>query len=404
MATNKLGLLPSQPSQNQIQDSSLSAPIATYRNWLKAGEVMSEDIATIDPQSTVASAARIMSAGKISCLIVSSDGHLSGGVTETDMLKKAVADGQDFRKMKVEQIMSSPIRSIPHDSSVMDTSRIMEIENIRRLVVLKEGEPVGLITQTDMVRVLASYTASIEVSEILTREAVVIASSATVREAAVLMSSQDVSCLVVMNDDTIVGIFTERDLLKRVVALNRDPTKIILREVMSGPVVTIPANYSLMSATKLLEREGIRRLVVMEYDTLLGVITQTDIQRVLTATLQEEEQRYFRLLSESYNSVFTVDLNFKTTYMNNAFMRLLDVADPNELIDKPFLPERFWEVPEQRNQLMGQLRKVGVVVDELSLKTTKGNRLSAILFIMPNKDLTGKVNGGQGILYDMTIK
>jgi len=207
-----------------------------------------------------------------------------------------------------------------------------------------------------------------------------------------------------MNDDTIVGIFTERDLLKRVVALNRDPTKIILKEVMSGPVVTIPANYSLMSATKLLEREGIRRLVVMEYDTLLGVITQTDIQRVLTATLRDEEQRYFRLLSESHNSVFTVDLNFKTTYMNNAFMRLLEVADPNELIDKPFLPERFWEVPEQRNQLMGQLRKVGVVVDELSLKTTKGNRLSAILFIMPNKDLTGKVNGSQGILYDMTIK
>ena len=93
MATNKLGLLPSQPSQNQVQDSSLSAPIATYRNWLKAGEVMSEDIATIDPQSTVASAARIMSGGKISCLIVSSDGHLSGIITETDILKKVATVG-----------------------------------------------------------------------------------------------------------------------------------------------------------------------------------------------------------------------------------------------------------------------------------------------------------------------
>ena len=139
MTTNKPGLMPSQPCSNQIYDCSLSAPSSAYRNWLKARDVMSKYISTVDAQSTVASAAMIMSAGKISCLIVSSDGHLSGILTETDILKKAVANENDFRKMKVEQIMSSPIRSIPHDSSVMDTSRIMEVENIRRLVVLKEG-------------------------------------------------------------------------------------------------------------------------------------------------------------------------------------------------------------------------------------------------------------------------
>ncbi len=402
MATNKLGLLPSQSSQNRIQDSSLSAPFATYRNWLKAGEVMSEDIATIDPQSTVASAARIMSGGKISCLIVSSDGHLSGIITETDILKKVATVGHNFHKIKAEQIMSSPIRSIPYSSSVMDASRIMEVEDIRRLVVLEEEEPVGIITQTDMVRILASYTASIEVSEILTREAVVIASSASASEAAELMASQDISCLVVMDDVTVVGIFTERDLLKRVVALNKNPAKIVLKQVMSKPVVTIPANYSLLSATKLLEREGIRRLVVTEYDTLLGVITQTDIQRTLTATLKDKEEKYFSLLSESYNCIFSIDQDLNTTYINYAFMRLLDVADPNELIDKPFLPERFWEVPEQRDQLLNQLRKVRVMVDELPLKTTKGTRISVILFCMPNKNLTGEVNGSHGILYNIT--
>jgi PAS domain S-box-containing protein len=365
---------------------------------------MSKYIDTIDPQSTVASAAMIMSAGKISCLIVSRDGHLSGIVTETDILKKAVADGRDFRKMKVEQIMSSPVRSISHRSSVIDVSRVMEDENIRRLVVLEEGRPVGIITQTDMVRVLASYTVSKEVSEALTRDPAVIASSASAREAAELMASRDISCLVVMDEDDIVGMFTERDLLKRVVALNQDPDKIKLRQVMSEPVVTIPANYSLLSATKLLERVGIRHLVVTEYDTLLGVITQTDIHRILKATLQDEEEKHFRLLSESNNCVFTVDLDLNTTYVNNAFMSLLDVTDPNELVGKPFLPELFWEVPGQRDRLLNQLRKVSVTVDELSLKTKKDSRLSVILFSAPNKNLTGEVNGSQGILYDLTEK
>jgi PAS domain-containing protein len=99
-----------------------------------------------------------------------------------------------------------------------------------------------------------------------------------------------------------------------------------------------------------------------------------------------------------------VDLDLNTTYVNGAFMRLLDVTDPNDLIDEPFLPERFWEVPEQRDRLLDQLGKVGVTVDELSLKTMKGRRLSVILLIMPNKNLTGEVNGRHGILYDITDK
>jgi CBS domain-containing protein len=404
MATNKLGLSPSQSCENQIPDSPLGAANTACGSWLEVGEVMNEDIASIDAQSSVASAARIMSTNKISCLIVSCDGYLSGIVTETDILKKVAMTGHTFHRMKIEQIMSSPIRSIPYNSTVMDASKIMEVENIRRLVVLKEGQPVGIITQTDTVRVLASYTASIEVSEILTKEAVVITSSATARQAAELMASQDISCLVVTENSTIVGIFTERDLLKRVVALNNNPDKIVLNQVMSKPVVTIPANYSLLSATKLLERAAIRRLVVTEYDALLGVITQTDIQRALTATLQEKEQKYLRLLTESYNCIFTLDPELNTTYVNYAFMRLLDANDTDALIGKPFLPERFWAVPERRDQLMDQLKKVGVVVDELSLKTTKGSTLSVILFIMPNKDLTGQVNGSHGILHNITAK
>jgi CBS domain-containing protein len=402
MTTNKIGLLLNQPCEDQIQDGPFGAQNTAYGNWLKVGEVMNEDIASIDSQSTVASAARIMSTNKISCLIVSRDDCLLGIVTETDILKKAAMVCHNFHRIKVEQIMSSPIRSIPRSSSVMDASKIMEVENIRRLIVLQEGEPVGVITQTDMVRVMASYTASIEVSEIMTREAVLIASSATAREAAELMASQDISCLVVTNNTAIVGIFTERDLLKRVVALNENPAKIVLKQVMSKPVVTIPSNYSLLSATKLLERAGIRRLVVMERDVLLGVITQTDIQRTLTATLQDKEQKYFGLLSASYNCIFTVDPDLKTTYINHAFLRLLDVNDADELIGKPFLPERFWAAPEQRGRLIDELSKVGVVVDELLLKTTKGRKLSVILFIMPNKDLTGEVDGSHGILYDIT--
>ena len=396
--------LPSELVESQIRNSGSSTLTATSRAWLEVGDVMSRDVAAVSPGSTVVSAAKIMSSNNISSLIVSKNGCLSGILTETDMLKKAVVYGHDFRKMKVEQIMSSPVRSVPCNLSIMEVGKIMEAENIRRLVVLEEDRPVGIITQSDMVRVLASYTLSKEVSEVMTSDVAVIASSENVKVAAELMASQDISCLVAVDNDAVVGIFTERDLIKRIVAVKRDPAQTSLKDVMSSPVVTVPSDYSVLSARRLLEKVGIRRLVVVDDEILRGVITQTDILKAIKATLQEEEQNYLRLLSESSNCIYTVDLDFNTTYVNPAFIKLLGMPDPDELMNKPFLPERFWDDPRERDQILGQLNRASVEVKELTLKTARGERLFVTLFSTPNKNIKGQINGSQGVLYDVTAQ
>ena len=163
MVEHRVGPLPSELVESQIRDGNPGTMMATPRAWLEVGDIMSRDVATVSPESTVVSAAKIMSSNNISCIIVSDNGCLSGIVTETDMLKKVVADGHDFDMMKIEQIMSFPVRSVPRNLSIMEAGKIMETENIRRLVVLEEERPVGIITQSDMVRVLASYTLSKEV-------------------------------------------------------------------------------------------------------------------------------------------------------------------------------------------------------------------------------------------------
>ncbi len=404
MAENMARTLPSELAESQMRDTHSTALKTASRIWMKAGDIMSRDVAAISPQSTVVSAVRIMSSNKISCLIVTDNGRLSGIVTERDILKKAVAGGNDFRKMIVEQIMSSPVRSIPLVLSVMETSKIMETENIRRLVVLENERFVGIITQTDMVQALASYSISQEVSEIMTSNVAVIASSASVKEAAELMASKDISCLVAMGKDAVVGIFTERDLLKRVVAMKRNPAQTRLKKVMSSPVVTVSSDCSVLSANKLLDRIGIRRLVVMDNETLLGVITQTDILKAIKTKLQKEEESYFRLMSESRNCIYTIDLDLNTTYVNPAFMKLLDMTDPDELINKPFLPERFWNNPHEREQLLGRLKSTSMVVKELNLKTANGRRLFVTLFSTCIKNFKGEMCGCQGVLYDVTAQ
>ena len=404
MAEYMVKTLSSELAESRIRDACSTAPRTASQVWLKAGDIMSRDLAAISPQSTVVAAVRIMSSNKISCLIVTEDGQLSGIVTETDILKRAVTGGSDFRKMTVGQIMSSPVRSIPRDLPAMEAGKIMETDNIRRLVVLEDESFVGIITQTDMVQALASYSISQEVSEIMTSDVAVINSSASVKEAAELMASKDISCLVAMEKDSVVGVFTERDLLKRVVAIKRDPAQTRLKKVMSSPVVTVSSDCSVLSANKLLERIGIRRLIIVDDETLLGVITQTDILKAIKRRLQKEEENYFRLMSESVNCIYTIDLDINTTYVNPAFMKLLDVTDRDELINKPFLPERFWNNPHERERLLGRLKSKGMVVEELNMKTANGRRLFVTLFSTCIRNFKGEICGCQGILYDVTAQ
>ena len=377
---------------------------ATSRNWLEVGDIMTEDVTTVCPGSSLVSAAKIMSDKNISCIIVSDNGDLSGIITETDLLKRAVAEGNDFRRITVEQIMSSPVHSVPHNLSVLEVSQIMDAKDIRRLVVTEQKRSVGIITQTDIVRVLSSYGSWKNISEVMTSDVAVIASSVTVKEAAEVMASEDISCLVAVDNNTVAGIFTERDLLKRVIALKRNPAQSILKNVMSSPVVSIPASYSIPSASKTMEKMKIRRLVVMDDGILCGVITQTDILKATKEKLQEEEGNYLRFLNESHNCIYIVDLNNNTTYINPALMKLLEVTDPDELINKQFLPERFWDNPHQRDRILDQLKKASVEVEELTLRTAKGKKLFVTLFSTRTKNIKSQTSGSQGVLYDITAK
>lgn len=306
--------------------------------------------------------------------------------------------------MNVEQIMSCPVRSVAPDLPVRQASEIMQTEGIRRLVVLQCEKPVGIVTQTDVVQVLASHTLSQKVSDAMMKDVIVADGSMCVRDAAELMVSKDISCLVIMDEQAVAGVFTERDFLLRVVASQREPAHTSLEQVKSSPVVTVPSDHSILAARRLLEQKEIRRLVVMKNEAMCGLITQTDIHRVIRAKLQEDEGNYLKLLDGSANCIYAVDLNFITTYVNPAFMRLLGVTEQRDLVSKPFLPEMFWDDPQQRDRTLSLLKGATAEVAEVTLRATDGKKVFATLFSARTRDAKGRINGSQGVLHDITTK
>ncbi len=118
------------------------------------------------------------------------------------------------------------------------------------------------------------------VQDILRRkgtDVVTMVADESVVNAARLMNERGIGGLVIMEGGRMVGIFTERDILRRIVAEHRDPATTAIRDVMTAPVVCCPVDTSQDECKKVMTDKRIRHLPVVDGDTVVGVITSGDV-------------------------------------------------------------------------------------------------------------------------------
>jgi signal-transduction protein with cAMP-binding, CBS, and nucleotidyltransferase domain len=112
------------------------------------------------------------------------------------------------------------------------------------------------------------------ISEFIDTSLVIQDGSKTVSEGVKRMEANGVDSLVIKNEGEINGIVTYRDVLFDVVAKGKDPTKIILKEIMQTPLFVIQKNSKIRDAISLMGKNNIRRLVVLDDKTPVGMISQ----------------------------------------------------------------------------------------------------------------------------------
>jgi len=204
--------------KNRAQDISSSCLVTSSQVWLKVKDLMTTDVAVVGPEQSMATAATVMADDSLSSLVVVDNGTVVGIITEKDFLERVVAKGKSILDMKVRDVMSYPVVSILPEATVLEAGQVVKDKHIKRLPVIDgDKKLVGIITQTDLIRVLTSYGMWREVAEIMTKDVATIQRDASVAEAASIMASRGISGIVVMQAEKIVGVLTERDFLKRVV-------------------------------------------------------------------------------------------------------------------------------------------------------------------------------------------
>jgi CBS domain-containing protein len=116
-----------------------------------------------------------------------------------------------------------------------------------------------------------------KIRDVMTANPATIPASSAVVEAARAMRDRDIGDVVVLQDDRVCGIVTDRDIVVRGIAQGRDPAQTKLADICSRDLVTVSPNDDVADAVRLMKEKAIRRLPVVENGRPVGIVSIGDL-------------------------------------------------------------------------------------------------------------------------------
>ena len=120
------------------------------------------------------------------------------------------------------------------------------------------------------------------VADMMVKAVMAVDLNVNVKDCAKAMAKKGVSCAVITQAGTAIGVVTERDLVSKVLADAVDPRNVLVRDIMSTPLITVSPTATMTQAAALMAEYRIRRLVVVDTTgAMIGIVTAGDIARSL---------------------------------------------------------------------------------------------------------------------------
>ena len=370
---------------------------------LEVKDIISRNLVTITADKTVSQAAEKMAEHKVSCVVVMNKKKAIGILTERDMLYKVVVFGRDPNKLKVSKIMSSPVLTIPSNTTVLAAGRMMSKRHIRRFLVTEKKTIQGIVTQTDVAHVIGSLGIWRDVMDVMTKMVWTIPYDKTAEEAAKLMRAHRVSSLLITKKKKPIGVLTEKDFLKKIVTHRKKPAEVKVQDIMSSPVLSVQPDLSIFNACRLMEKHRIRRLPIMEKNKLLGIITRQNIFKAFNEKVQMFEDEYFESLNRVPYGFFITDSKMKVDFVNEPFLDIFNIKKIEKVLGKQLLPSHFWTHPKERRGFLKSLnKKHALKCANIKLKSNSKEIIYTDIYCIGLKDVWGKTTGYQGIVVSRT--
>ena len=127
-----------------------------------------------------------------------------------------------------------------------------------------------------------------QIRDIMRKNVITIEYDKNALEAACLISEKDISFLVIMENDSPIGVLSESDFVRRLAADDKKSSEVMISEIMSRKFWWVEPETKIEDAIQKMLNNNIRRLIILENGKLVGVITQTDLTEFLRNKLLVE--------------------------------------------------------------------------------------------------------------------
>ncbi|MCE3240058.1 MAG: two-component hybrid sensor and regulator [Deltaproteobacteria bacterium] len=260
-------------------------------------EIMTTQLTSARITETISRVVEIMVTADIGRVIITDADVPVGIFTEKDVLKRVANKGTDLQQTSIREVMTSPIQAVAEETHILEALGRMYQGNFRHLLVRgRRGTIVGIVSMRRILKIAVELGQGLSetrtVGEIMSGQVLTVDEERSISESTELMMNKNSSAVVVTQEQRTKGIFTERDLLKRVINKVPDITKTPVREVMTAPLISMPRTTHIGDVLAEMYRRDIRNMPVKgDREELLGIVSMPDVLRYARAFNIDENVR-----------------------------------------------------------------------------------------------------------------
>lgn len=271
----------------------------------KVSEIMTTNLTTTAIATPVSEVIERMAAEDVGRIIITDNQVPVGIFTERDVLKRVINADIDTKKTSIKEVMTSPIRAVSEETHIVEAFGKMFKGHYRHLLVRgKRGRIVGIVSMRRILKLAVELGQGMSETKTLgsltTAGISTVEQSLSVYETIDLMVKNGANAVVVADRGKAEGIFTERDVLKRIATRELDTKKTTVKEVMTAPLVTMPDTALIGDALAEMYRSDIRNMPVRgRDDQLVGLVSMSDVLQYARAfDIDEKVRRTWKEVAE----------------------------------------------------------------------------------------------------------
>ena len=179
----------------------------------------------------------------------------------------------------IREVMNDTVETIGPDVAAVTVAKRLHEEGIGSLVVVRDGEPVGMVTESDMARLVAQErdVGEVTATDCMSAPVITVDVADSLELAVELLRTHRIKKLPVLDGDDLVGIVTTTDVVD-VVAAGEDPAEVEVADVMTAPVERVTTDVELNQAAEMMTTYGIKHLpVIDDHGDYVGMVSSTDV-------------------------------------------------------------------------------------------------------------------------------